>query len=158
MNLKTMRFEPLDEGKIPAILEIERVSNPSPWSERSFRNELDNPQSVFRTVHVDGKLVGYGGLWTVVDEAHITTVAIAPEARQHGLGKRLMNELLGEAKGRGMASATLEVRASNAAARALYERLGFEEAAVRKGYYPDNREDAIVMWLYNLGDWTPKRA
>ena len=150
MNLKTLRFVPLDESHIAAIQEIEKEWNSSPWSERSFQNELTNPQSVFRVAIVDANIVGYGGVWNLVDECHVTTLAIAKDVRRSGLGKRLIINLLSEAKLKGMNCATLEVRASNEGAIKLYESLGFSKAAVRKKYYPDNQEDAIVMWLYNL--------
>lgn len=150
---KNLRFEPLSSAHIEDVLAIEAVSNGSPWSERSFRNELENPQSVFRVAFASGKVVGYGGLWRIVDEAHITTVAIAPEYRRMGIAERLLKELLTASKEGGIASATLEVRAGNVAAIALYRKLGFESAAVRRGYYPDNKEDALVMWLYDLQSW-----
>lgn len=158
MARKSLRIEPLEEAHIAQVLAIEVESNSAPWSERSFRNELTNPQSVFRVAWKDGQIVGYGGLWTVVDEAHITTVAIAPDARRQGIGRQIMAELLCEARDRGMLTATLEVRRGNEPARQLYRNLGFQEVAVRKGYYPDNREDAVVMWLYNLPAWNPESA
>lgn len=153
--LKTLRFEPLTEAHIPRVAEIEQVSNGAPWSEKSFRNELTSPQSVFRVAIESGKVVGYAGLWLIIDEAHITTVAVDPEMRRKGIGHQAVIEILKLAQQAGMLCATLEVRAGNEAAITLYERLGFERVAVRKGYYPDNKEDAIVMWLYNLKSWTP---
>lgn len=147
MNL---RFEPLHESHLEAILAIEKLSNSAPWSERSFRGELSNPQSIFLTAIDDGKIVGYAGLWIVVDEGHITTVAVDPGQRRRGIGRRLTEEILRRAKEKGLVCATLEVRASNDPAIRLYENLGFEQAARRKGYYPDNREDAIVMWKMGL--------
>jgi ribosomal-protein-alanine N-acetyltransferase len=153
--MKTLRFEPLDETHIPAILEIERSVNAAPWSERSFRNELTHPNGVFLTVFNEGRIIGYGGFWMVVDEAHITTVAISSEWRRKGIGLRLMVELLRRAKKKGMACSTLEVRAGNDAAIKLYEKLGYVGSAKRKAYYPDNKEDALVMWLHNLQTWEP---
>ncbi|HRK22204.1 MAG TPA: ribosomal protein S18-alanine N-acetyltransferase [Fimbriimonadaceae bacterium] len=147
MNL---RFEKLNESHLESILAIEKLSNSAPWSERSFRGELTNPQSVFVTAIGDGKVIGYAGLWIVVDEGHITTVAVDPDYRRKGIGKRLTTEVLSRAKELGIACATLEVRASNEAAINLYEGLGFVQSARRKGYYPDNREDAIVMWKHSL--------
>lgn len=145
-----IRLEPLKPEHLPEILEIEKVSNTAPWSERSFLGELTNPQSVFLVAVAEGKVAGYAGLWIVVDEGHITTVAVHPDHRRSGIGKRLTVEVLERAKARGIVCATLEVRASNEAAIRLYEQLGFVRAARRKGYYPDNREDAIVMWKYDV--------
>lgn len=153
--MKTLRFERLEEAHIPAILDIEKEVNSAPWSERSFRNELTHPHGVFLAAIAEGKVVGYGGLWMVVDEAHITTVAVAKESQRQGLGRRLMIELLNRAKTAGMACSTLEVRAGNDPAIKLYENLGYVVAARRKSYYPDNQEDALVMWLHELPTWEP---
>ncbi len=150
MNLKTLRFAPLLESHIEAIQVIEKEWNSSPWSEQSFRNELTNPHSVFRVMILNGDVVGYGGIWNLVDECHVTTLAVSKETRRFGLGRKLIEHLLSEAKSAKMTCATLEVRASNEGAIKLYESLGFCRAAVRKKYYPDNQEDAIVMWLYDL--------
>ncbi len=89
----------------------------------------------------------------LVDEAHITTLAVDPEHRRKGIAERLTVELLQTARDRGMLCATLEVRASNIGAIELYRKIGFEEAAIRKRYYPDNQEDALIMWLYRLDEW-----
>lgn len=156
-SLQTLRFEPLDPRHIPAILDIEKESNTAPWSERSFRNELDNPHSIFVVAMLKGEVVGYGGIWKVVDEAHVTTVSVAASARRQGIGERIMLELLKRAKADGMTCSTLEVRAGNEAAIRLYEKLGYIDTARRRGYYPDNKEDAVVMWLNDLQDWSPPR-
>jgi [ribosomal protein S18]-alanine N-acetyltransferase len=155
--LRGIRFEPLQEAHILPILEIEKVTNTAPWSERSFRNEITNPHAIFLTAIHNGKVVGYGGVWMVVDEAHVTTVAIEESLRGQGAGKRLMVELLKRAKDKGMTCSTLEVRASNEPAIKLYEKLGYDSTARRKAYYPDNKEDAVVMWLHNLQSWEPPR-
>ncbi|MFN8218961.1 MAG: ribosomal protein S18-alanine N-acetyltransferase [Fimbriimonadales bacterium] len=150
-----VRFVPLEEAHLPAILEIEAEANTSPWSERSFRNELVNPQSIFRVVLSDGAVAGFGSVWLCIDEAHITNIAIAKNFRRKGIGRKLMVELLTLAREAGMGCSTLEVRASNLPAIALYERLGYVQASIRRGYYPDNHEDAVIMWLYDLKSWTP---
>ncbi len=145
-----VRFEALAEHHISPILLIEATANPAPWSDRSFRNELTNPQSVFVVAIGDGNIVGYGGYWRCIDEAHITTVAVSDTCRHQGIGMRIMRELLGKAKEEGMTCSTLEVRASNVPAVSLYEKLGYVTVARRKAYYPDNKEDALVMWRYEL--------
>ncbi|HVT12027.1 MAG TPA: ribosomal protein S18-alanine N-acetyltransferase [Fimbriimonadaceae bacterium] len=153
MPPKPIRFEALNEEHIPPILEIENRTNGAPWSERAFRNELTHSDRIF-LVALDGKeIVGYGGVWLVIDEAHVTTLAVESEHRRQHIGERLMIELLDRSKEAGMVCSTLEVRAGNEAAIKLYEKLGYKETARRKGYYPDNREDAIVMWLYELDRW-----
>ncbi|MCX7799836.1 MAG: ribosomal protein S18-alanine N-acetyltransferase [Fimbriimonadales bacterium] len=150
-----MRVEmrPLDEGLLAPVLEIERASNPAPWSEASFRAEIGSTEGEFLVLLVDQRPVGFGGYWSVVDEAHITNVAVEPESRRQGWGRRIMEELLRRAANRGMRCSTLEVRASNHPAVRLYESLGYQAVARRRRYYPDNGEDALVMWLYDLTTW-----
>lgn len=155
--LSTLRFVPLDASHIPDILEIEREANSAPWSERSFLNETTNPNALFLVALLEGRLVGYGGVWLLIDEAHVTTVAVRAAERRQGIARRLVVQLLDASKERGMTCATLEVRAGNEAAHGLYASLGFQVAARRKGYYPDNNEDALVMWLHGLDAWEPPR-
>lgn len=129
------------------VLEIEERSFPSPWSYQAFACEiLQNPLAFYVVAVAGEKVVGYAGMWVVLDEAHITNVAVHPGWRKMGLGRALMQELIRRAARRGVARITLEVRPSNAAARRLYAALGFEEAGLRKNYYIDNNEDAIIMW------------
>lgn len=153
--MKGLRLASLKPEHIPQILEIEKRANTAPWSERSFQNELTHEHGVFLVAYSGAKIVGYAGMWLVVDEAHITTVAVDPDHQRRGIGRKLMIELLARAREAGMAGATLEVRAGNAAAIGLYEGLGFVRAAVRRRYYPDNKEDAVVMWLHDLGNDSP---
>jgi len=155
--MTTLRFETLRESHIPAILEIEKTTNTAPWSERSFKNELDHAYGVFLVGILMGEVVAYGGVWMVIDEAHVTTIAVAEAQRRQGIGQRLMIELLEKAKAAGMVCSTLECRASNESAIKMYEKFGYSITATRKGYYPDNKEDAVVMWLYNLDTWEPPR-
>jgi len=152
---RTLRFEPLRIGHIPRILEIEKDSNSAPWSEKSFQNELDNKQSIFLVALSGNTIVGYGGLWVCIDEAHITTLAVAPEARRNGIGKAIMVQLLSRAQELGLVCSTLEVRAGNQPAIELYKELGYKETSRRRGYYPDNKEDAVVMWMHSLQEWKP---
>lgn len=148
--MKGVKFEPLALGHIPAILELEKVCQSSPWHENSFRNEINQDQSLFLVASRGGQTVGYGGVWIIADEAHVTTLAVDPAERRHGLGRAIMTELLDRAVERGATCSTLEVRASNLPAIKLYEGMGYVGVGVRKRYYPDNREDALIMWLYSL--------
>ena len=154
---KTLRLAGLKEQHLPEVLEIENANHGAPWSEASFLREIQAPQGVFLVAILDGKVVGYGGAWYVIDEAHIINVSVCPELQNQGIGRKIMQGLLDEAKSAGMLCSTLEVRISNLAAIHLYESLGYEQVAVRRKYYPDNREDAAVMWLYDLPSW-PKLA
>jgi ribosomal-protein-alanine N-acetyltransferase len=151
---KTLRLEALRQDHIKKILEIENRTNGAPWSERAFNNELSHTDRIFLVALVDGEVAGYAGVWLVIDEAHVTTLAVAEEDRRQGIGLKLMVDLLNESKAVGMVCSTLEVRSGNEAALRLYEKLGYRETARRKAYYPDNKEDAIVMWLYDLDQWT----
>ena len=155
--MATLTFAPLVEEHLPPILEIEKQTNSSPWSERSFRNELDHAHARFIVAFSGSKIVGYAGMWLVVDEAHITTVAVESASRRQGIGWKLMLELLSDAKQQGMICSTLEVRAGNRPAIQMYEKLGYVRTATRSGYYPDNKEDAAVMWLFELQSWEPPK-
>ncbi len=155
---------PMDPADIPQVLEIDRLSFPLPWSEASYRHELTaNPASHFLVMmdpqaqvqpkllarwlgaRSSRKVVGYAGFWLVVDEAHISTIAVRPEYRGQGLGEQLLVALLKRALDLGAAMATLEVRVGNGVAQNLYRKYGFEEVGRRKHYYRDNGEDALLM-------------
>lgn len=148
--MKGLRFEELQEHHIPTILEIEKLCESSPWSEAAFRNELDHAHSIFLVAIVKGDIVGFGGVWVLADEAHITTIAVHPDQQRQGIGRALMDELISRAKERGAVCSTLEVRAGNVAAITLYEDMGYVRSGLRKRYYPDNNEDAVIMWLHDL--------
>lgn len=153
--LATLRFVPLSRDLIDEILAIENVTHSAPWSRRSFENELEHKYGVFQVALIEGKVVGYGGTWVLVDEAHVTNVVVREDHRGQGIGRKLMNEMLLKARDKGAVCATLEVRKSNEVALGLYEKMGFVRATVRKNYYPDNQEDAVVMMLDDLLKWKP---
>jgi [ribosomal protein S18]-alanine N-acetyltransferase len=153
--LTTLRFTPLQRDHIADILAIEQVTHSAPWSQRSFENELEHKYGIFLVGLIEGKIAAYGGTWVLIDEAHVTNVVVREDLRGHGIGRKLMIDLLEQARKKGATCATLEVRQSNQAALSLYEKLGFYQATVRKNYYPDNREDAVVMMLDNLTTWKP---
>ena len=146
MKTRPMRVEDVD-----AVLDIERLSFPLPWSRESFIREIceiDNSHLLVVTEDEGARadLMGYACWWEVVDECHITNFAVAPAHRRKGVADFLLERVLEDAKGRDLHRATLEVRLGNVAAIALYEKWGFTAAAMRPRYYPDNREDALVMW------------
>lgn len=153
--LATLRFVPLSKELIDEILVIESSTHSAPWSRKSFENELEHKYGVFLIALIEGKVIGYGGTWVLVDEAHVTNVVVSPEFRGQGIGRKLMNEMLVKAREKGAVCATLELRKSNEVALKLYESMGFIQATVRKAYYPDNQEDAIVMMLDDLLGWKP---
>jgi len=131
---------------IPAVHAIERASFPIPWPDYAFRQELQtNRLAHYLVVKAGDQTVAYGGLWVMVDEAHITTFAVLPLWRRRGVGARLLLEMMRLAADLGARLATLEVRLSNVPARALYQRFGFRPVGVRPRYYSDNGEDALIM-------------
>ena len=146
VTFESMRLEHLDQ-----VLEIEKVSYPTPWSRDAFKGEiLQNGVAHYFVAVYNNAVIGYGGMWIVLDEAHITNVAVRPDLRGKNVGKALMLEIIRQAVLRGANSMTLEVRPSNAAARKLYQNLGFVERGLRKRYYADTNEDAIIMWKEDL--------
>ena len=133
---------------IEQVIAIDRVSFSLPWPERSFRFELtDNPASRCWVAEVDGKIVGIIVVWLIVDEVHVATIATHPEFRRQGIAKNLLSYALQHMSMEGAQSSFLEVRASNLVAQDLYRKFGFEESGVRRRYYRDNDEDAILMTL-----------
>ncbi|MFO7152290.1 MAG: ribosomal protein S18-alanine N-acetyltransferase [Bacillota bacterium] len=147
VTIELMKVEDLDQ-----VMEIERLSFTNPWSKNSFFLELTtNDLATYLVAKVDGRVVGYAGMWLVVGEAHVTNVAVHPEFRKKGIGELLMRSLITIAKESRAKMMTLEVRKSNDVARNLYAKLGFEPVGIRRGYYTDNREDAVIMWM-NLSE------
>ncbi len=149
-----MRIDDLD-----GVQAIERASFTTPWPAHAYRTELEtNRLAHYVVVRVGDELVGYGGLWLMVDEAHITTFAIHPAWRRRRLGERLLLALLDLAIERRAGEATLEVRLSNLAARRLYEKFGFRPVGIRPRYYSDDHEDALIMTTERLdGPPMPER-
>ena len=131
-----------------AIERIERASYPTPWSRSMFASELSKPSSLCLGAFdaETGGLVGYLVISRYVDAWHVMNIAVAPERRRQGIASMLLNRLFDLTSGRGRRGYTLEVRVSNTGAIKLYERLGFKPRGVRRGYYTDNREDALIMW------------
>jgi ribosomal-protein-alanine N-acetyltransferase len=131
---------------LPEVQAIERASFTTPWPPHAYKTELEtNRLASYLVVRSDGHVVGYGGVWLMVDEAHITTFAVHPAWRRRGIGDRLLLELLDVALERGAREATLEVRLSNVPARRLYEKFGFRPVGLRPRYYTDDNEDALIM-------------
>ncbi|MPM73692.1 Ribosomal-protein-alanine acetyltransferase [bioreactor metagenome] len=137
----------MEEEDIEAVLTVEHQSFTMPWSREAFENEVcDNDLAYYLVLVNEGRIIGYGGMWVILDEAHITNVAVLPDYRRQGMGQRLLSAMIDQAKAKGAYSMTLEVRVSNIAAKKLYESFGFKESGLRRGYYTDNNEDALIMW------------
>jgi ribosomal-protein-alanine N-acetyltransferase len=146
MTATAIEIKRLQLRDLSAIEEIERLSYPTPWSRSMFASELSKPSSICLGSFDGDRLVGYVIVSRYVDAWHVMNVAVTPEYRRRGLAGRMLTalfELTVHDERRGY---TLEVRVSNEGAIALYERLGFRSSGIRRGYYTDNREDALIMW------------
>lgn len=132
---------------IDAIAGLEKICFAIPWSRKSIAHELtENKIALYIVAEINGQVVGYGGMWHIIDEAHITNVAVMPEYRRKHIASAIITVMIEASVSKGIHRFTLEVRSGNQAARALYSRFGFKEAGLRKGYYEDNGEDAVIMW------------
>jgi [ribosomal protein S18]-alanine N-acetyltransferase len=142
--------EPMQLEDVPEVMAVDRLCFPTPWSEISYRSEIGNNAAYYLVARLEGRLIGFGGAWLVMDEAHVTTLGVDPAFRGRKIGERVLAAILAEARRRGVRRASLEVRESNTAAVRLYEKYGFVPVARRRGYYTDNGEDAIVMWIEDM--------
>jgi ribosomal-protein-alanine N-acetyltransferase len=141
----------MSTNDIPDVTRIERTSFSTVWPSEAFYNELNtNKLAHYFVGRIDGRIVAYGGIWVILEDSHVTTVAVDPALRGRGLGEAMMLQLIDEGIERGAAWMTLEVRESNVSAQKLYRKYGFTTVTTRKGYYSDDNESALVMWAGNL--------
>jgi len=153
MKLDVGQFvvEKMTPAEINDVRRIETASFSTQWPSDAFYNELHSNRSAHYFVcKVDGKTVAYGGIWVVMEDSHVTTIAVDQNYRGRKYGDVLLGHLIAEAISRGAAWMTLEVRESNAIAQSLYRKYGFATVTVRKAYYSDNNENALVMWAGDL--------
>lgn len=144
-------ISPMRRRHLRGVLRIEQQVYPRPWSLGLFMSELGYRGSrVYVVARVGNAVVGYGGVMLVTDDGHVTTLAVDPAWQRHQLGTRLLHTLATAAIARGAQNLTLEVRASNQGAQALYRAFGFAPAGIRKGYYVETNEDAIIMWANDV--------
>lgn len=138
-----------DRNDVEAIYSIEKLCFPDPWSREALIYELEeNPRAFYIVAELDEKVVGYAGMWWVVDEGHITNVAVMPGYRNRRIGQGIIDVLIEFTSEKGIRHHTLEVRRSNEVAIRLYEKSGFRTEGIRKGYYLNNGEDALIMWRH----------
>jgi [ribosomal protein S18]-alanine N-acetyltransferase len=148
---RKLEISPMVLDDIPAVLAIEVLSFQSTWPANAFLNELrDNKLAYYFVGRLDGRIVAYGGIWVILEDSHVTTIAVHPDVRGQRLGEELLVHLLDEAIERSASWITLEVRESNDIAQKLYRKYGFTVVSTRRGYYSDNNESALVMWAGNL--------
>lgn len=136
---------------IPRVMEIEKQCFSTPWHESAYLTEIVNRSAYYAVARVEeDKIIGYSGMWIIMDEAHITTIGVDPEYRGKKIGEQVLIAMLEEAQRRGARRATLEVREHNSVAQNLYRKYGFIPIAIRRGYYSDNGENAVVMWVDDM--------
>ncbi len=150
--MSNLLLVPANKSHTKDLAYITEKSLAIPWSKTSFEEELENKFARYVVAIYDGKVVGFGGLWAIFDEGHITNIAILPEYRGIGIGNVILSELIALCKKEDIIALTLEVRRSNIVAQKLYEKFGFKVEGIRKEYYLNNKEDAFLMWNRCLSD------
>ena len=140
--LREMTIEDIDQ-----VLLIEKETFPIPWTKEAFQKEVtENELAIYLVAEVDSRVAGYGGFWKILDEAHITNIAVKNEFRGKGIGDAILMGIVDYCDTKNIPHITLEVRSSNTVAQNLYKKYGFESEGVRPKYYTDNNEDALIMW------------
>lgn len=138
-------MEPVD---IDGVMEVDAASFPTPWPKEIFHQEVEkNDYAHYFVVELDKRIVGYAGLWVVIDDAQVTNIAIMPNYRGYKIGEKLFLYTLKQAIRMGVSRLSLEVRVSNIVAQRMYRKFGLVPGGIRKSYYTDNGEDAVVMWV-----------
>jgi len=145
----------MQKKDVERVHEIECACFAIPWSRESLEKETENACARYMVLVEDGVVQAYAGVWFVLDEGHITNIAVSPERRRMGYGEKVTSALMQLASDSGMSFLTLEVRRSNAPAQNMYHKLGFVDVGYRKRYYEDNQEDALIMVCQNLPEADP---
>ncbi|KNY27140.1 ribosomal protein S18-alanine N-acetyltransferase [Pseudobacteroides cellulosolvens] len=149
--MSEIKVVPMALEHVDDIMIVENLSFSIPWSKAAFIEEITkNSFAYYYAGMFEGKAIGYGGMWQVFDEGHITNIAIHPEFRKIGVGSSILEHMIGESIKKGILRMTLEVRKSNESALKLYQKYGFVNEGIRKSYYADNGEDAIIMWKHEM--------
>ncbi len=143
----TVRIRKMAKLDLDAVMDIEHRCFSVPWTREALVLEIDkNRFARYLAAELDGEVIGYGGMWLIMDEAHITNIAVHPDHRGNRYGNSIVEALIATAQKEGILRMTLEVRRSNEVAQNLYKKYGFVFCGIRPGYYQDNQEDAIIMW------------
>lgn len=146
--MSKLNIRRMEEGDLDQVCAIEEETFSMPWSRKSFRDTISYYHTLFLVAELDGEIAGYCGCYQSLEEAEITNIAVRRQLRGHGIGRRLLMELMRLGKEQGAFAYTLEVRVSNQAAIHLYESLGFVSFGIRKNFYEKPREDAMIMWRH----------
>jgi [ribosomal protein S18]-alanine N-acetyltransferase len=153
VTLTKISLNYLKTEQIPQVVELDQLYLGGIWSKNAYKTEIESPNSTVLALflpHSDDTIIGYGCLWSILEEAHITILLVHPRYQGQGLGQLLLLSLLEDALKRGLERATLEVRAGNQVAISLYEKFGFKIAGRRKNYYAATGEDALILWRSQL--------
>ncbi len=146
----SVSIEPMRLADLEEVMRIDQRSYPVPWKKEAYLTELANRAAAYFVARSADRIMGYSGEWVIMDEAHITTLACEPLYRGRRVGEKLLTALIEEAQVRRASHITLEVREGNLPAQKLYEKYGFEPVGIRRSYYSDNGENAIVMWVSDI--------
>ncbi len=151
-DILSIKIKPMEKSDIDSVIDIEeKTYGPHHWSKDSFMNELSNELArYFSVFNENGNLIAYCGCWQILEEAHITNIAVHPDFRQKHIGEAMLKTIVDECYKNMAKYITLEVRVGNKPAIRLYEKYGFKSLGTRKGYYQDNNEDALIMWTENI--------
>lgn len=151
-NVDTVIINKMTSDDVDGVISIEQAAyGDHHWSRESFLSEINNELARYYSLHTpEGEMVGYAGCWHILEEAHITTIAIAPDFRRRKYAEALLKRIIDDCYKEKIKYITLEVRVSNEPAIKLYAKYGFSSFGVRKGYYQDNNEDALIMWTKNI--------
>ncbi len=151
-NVLSIKIKPMEKSDIDSVIAIEeKAYGPHHWSKESFMGELSNELAKYFSVFSEnGDLIAYCGCWQILEEAHITNIAVDPDFRQKHIGEAMLKTIIDECYKNMAKYITLEVRVGNKPAIGLYEKYGFKSLGTRKGYYQDNNEDALIMWTENI--------
>jgi len=148
--VNSITLQTINHSLLPQVLKLDRLCFGGLWALEGYQREIDSPNSELIAIVFSEQVIGYGCFWAIVDEAHITILAVHPEYQRQGLGKLILLALLDRACQRQMKHATLEVRISNQSAISLYEKFQFKAAGQRKHYYTDTGENALILWRGGL--------
>ncbi|NLZ80792.1 MAG: ribosomal protein S18-alanine N-acetyltransferase [Clostridiales bacterium] len=140
----------MEENDLKEVYSLEKVVFTMPWSYKSFADTLKLPNTIYLVAEKQGDIVGYIGIWKILDEGDVTNIAVRADSRNQGIGQLLISEAISIAKNDGIKDLTLEVRKSNQSAIFLYEKNGFENVGIRPGFYEQPKEDAIIMWKWDI--------